>query len=83
MVEVLISKRAAKDLKPLSPVMKRRIRDAVIKLGDWPETLADVKKLQGRDGYRMRVGQYRLLFDLRSDGKLRIDRILPRGEAYD
>ncbi len=27
------------------------------------EERADVKKLQGQDGYRMRVGEYRVLFD--------------------
>jgi mRNA interferase RelE/StbE len=44
----------------------------------------NVKKLVGRPGYRLRVGDWRVIYDL--DDALRIlavERIAPRGGAYD
>jgi mRNA interferase RelE/StbE len=43
----------------------------------------NVKKLVGRPGYRLRVGDWRVIYDL--DNALRIlsiERIAPRGGAY-
>ena len=41
----------------------------------------DVKKLQGQDGYRLRVGDYRILFDY--TGKIiYIEKIGNRGQIY-
>lgn len=43
----------------------------------------DVKKLVGRDGYRLRVGDWRVIYSL-DQGKLMVIviAIKPRGEAY-
>jgi len=44
----------------------------------------NVKKLVGRPGFRLRVGEWRVIYDL--DDALRIlavERIAPRGGAYD
>ena len=84
MVKLLISKRAEKDTKAMNPIEVERVRDAVAKLADWPAAGGDIKKLQNREGYRLRVGQYRVLFHLENDeNTLVIDRIRPRGEAYE
>ena len=41
----------------------------------------DIKKLQGRGGYRLRVGDFRIIFD--SDGNvILIIRIDSRGQIY-
>ena len=41
----------------------------------------DVKKLKGQDGYRLRVGDFRIIFDY--DGNiLWIEKIDNRGEVY-
>ncbi|QNO17732.1 type II toxin-antitoxin system RelE family toxin [Caproicibacterium amylolyticum] len=41
----------------------------------------DIKKLQGRDGYRLRVGNFRVIFD--SNGQIvLIIRIDNRGQIY-
>ena len=41
----------------------------------------DVTKLQGRDGCRLRVGDWRVIFDM--DGHvLAVEYIGPRGDAY-
>jgi mRNA interferase RelE/StbE len=60
----------------------RRIRAKVHQYAQRPESLANrVKKLQGRDGYRLRVGNWRTLFT--QDGRvLTVIRIGPRGKVY-
>jgi mRNA interferase RelE/StbE len=42
----------------------------------------NIKRLQGRDGYRLRVGDYRVLFNLDGDVMDILD-IGPRGGIYD
>jgi mRNA interferase RelE/StbE len=42
---------------------------------------ADVKKLVGRDEYRMRVGDYRIIFLLESD-LISVLRVIHRKDAY-
>jgi mRNA interferase RelE/StbE len=39
-------------------------------------------KLQGRKGYRLRVGDWRVLYDL-DDGRLIVLDVKPRGGAYE
>ena len=61
--------------------IKKRIMNAVDKL---PE--GDVTKLKGRDGYRLTIGGFRVLFDIydeTSDIKI-IDVVAigPRGDVY-
>jgi mRNA interferase RelE/StbE len=38
-------------------------------------------KLQGREGYRLRVGDWRVLYEL-DNGQLRVLDVKPRGGAY-
>jgi mRNA-degrading endonuclease RelE of RelBE toxin-antitoxin system len=55
---------------------KQRIKAAIEKL-----PAGDVKKLTGfLYAYRLRVGGWRILFDMRED--IKITNILSRGEAY-
>jgi mRNA interferase RelE/StbE len=43
----------------------------------------DIKKLKGyRNHYRLRVGEYRVLFELEKPDKIIIYAILPRKQAY-
>ncbi len=43
----------------------------------------DVKKLQGREGYRLRVGEWRVLYDLDTELKvLSVEDVADRKEAY-
>lgn len=46
---------------------------AVETLADWPDC-RNVKALAGREGYRLRVGRYRVLFTVH-DGAVRIIRV--------
>lgn len=75
-MEIQYSKQAIKFLNKQDKPTKIRIVNAINNL---PE--GDVRKLQGQDGYRLRVGDYRILFDY--TGKIiYIDKIGNRGQIY-
>lgn len=70
------SKQALKFLKKQDKTTAQRIITAIERL---PQ--GDVKKLQEKDGYRLRVGDFRIIFD--KDGTvLYIIKIGNRGEIY-
>lgn len=70
------SKQAIKFLNKQDKLTRVRIVDAINQL---PK--GDVKKLQGEDGYRLRVGDYRVIFDRNGD-ILYINKIDSRGQVY-
>ena len=75
-MEPMYSKRAAKAISRINNPFKQNIKEAIEKLPS-----GDVVKLQGyKNAYRLRVGNYRILFDM--DDKIIITNILPRGAAY-
>ncbi len=55
--------RAVKELKRLPPDVRRRVVDRIGALVDDPRP-PQCRKLTGRDGYRLRVGAYRVLYDV-------------------
>lgn len=62
--------KAAKQLRKLDKQAQRPIRDAVTKLATMPNS-QNVKALTNHSsGYRLRVGNYRVLFDW--DGQIKI-----------
>lgn len=64
---VEISKRAEKQLKKLSPELQERIQVKIDDLATEPRPNG-VKKLKGREnGYRIRVGDYRIIYDIYDD----------------
>ena len=79
-MKVILEKKAAKYLESLDAVMKRRINDALKGLADDPPS-GDIVKLQGDDGYRRRVGDYRIVFDITETAVI-VYKIAPRGQAY-
>ncbi|MCD8089127.1 MAG: type II toxin-antitoxin system RelE/ParE family toxin [Clostridiales bacterium] len=52
------SKQALKFLQKQDKPTRQRLIEAIDNL-----PMGDVKKLQGRNGYRLRVGNYRIIFD--------------------
>lgn len=71
------SKKAVKYINSSDKTTKKRLKEAIEKI-----PLGDIKKLQGVDeGYRLRVGDLRVLFSMEDD-KIYIDNIIPRGQAY-
>ncbi|MGV3740332.1 MAG: type II toxin-antitoxin system RelE family toxin [Gammaproteobacteria bacterium] len=55
-----------------------------ILLGKNPEhSSLDIKKLQGEPYFRLRVGQWRIIFDKDNEVKIiSIEKIKPRGDVY-
>jgi len=75
-MKTIFSKRAVKALNKINNPFKQNIKEAIEKL-----PAGDVKKLQGyKNAYRLRVGDYRILYDISS--AIEITDILPRGAAY-
>lgn len=70
------SKQAIKFLKKQDASTRKRI---VTSINNLPA--GDVKKLQGTDRYRVRVGDFRIIFDKAGD-VLRIEKIENRGQVY-
>ena len=60
MYKIIYSKKAEKFLRKQDKPTQRRLIEAISKL----PLEGDIKKLQGADGYRLRVGNYRVLFDV-------------------
>ncbi len=66
MYSLLYSPTAAKQLEKLERIIQERILIALERLRIRPEG-CDIKKLVGMQGYRMRVGDYRIIFDIQQD----------------
>lgn len=75
-MEFHFSKQSEKFLKKQDSATRNRILDAIHRL-----PAGDVKKLQGLDGYRLRVGDFRVMFD-RNGNVVYISRIHNRGQVY-
>jgi mRNA interferase RelE/StbE len=79
--EIRYSDEALRTLRRLNKrdLVRRKIRE----LADNPDSLrANVKRLQGRSDSRLRVQDWRVIF--RVEGNvLWIDKVLPRGSAYE
>jgi len=84
MYQVSYKKQAIKALAKMPADARLRIALAVERLADDPDSDAlDVKPLQGRTGYRLRVGKYRVIYH-RDDAVLVIlvVDVGPRGDIY-
>ena len=57
------SKRAFKELAKINEPYYTSIKVAIISLTDNPRPQG-YRKLKGRDGYRIRVGDYRIIYDI-------------------
>ncbi|MBF0199516.1 MAG: type II toxin-antitoxin system RelE/ParE family toxin [Planctomycetes bacterium] len=57
------TRKAAKQLRKIPSNYQKRIVTAVSELVNFPNCKGDIKKLVNRDGYRLRLGNYRIIFD--------------------
>jgi len=64
--QITIKRTAAKALADLQADERQRITQALFALADNPRP-AGVKKLKGREGWRIRIGQYRVLYTIDDD----------------
>ena len=73
--------KAAKDLRRLQKQHATLVADALERLAD--DFSGDVKRLTNfSPEYRLRVGQYRVLFEIENAKEIVVYRIVHRREAY-
>lgn len=73
--------RAIKDLRRIQKQDATRIADALDRLEN--DLTGDVKRLTNfTPEYRLRVGQFRVLFEIENDKEIVVYRIVRRREAY-
>ena len=79
--EVLLAPSAQRDFKKLPPDTRDRIRAAMTVLAKGPRRGA--QKLAGEDSYRVRVGDYRIVYRVDDSAReVLVARIKHRREAY-
>jgi len=72
------TRRAKKEIEAFNEPLKSRIKEAIKNL---PE--GDVKRLSAtRKLYRLRVGDYRVIFEKITKEKIIVSGIAPRGQVY-
>lgn len=82
MHRILLTKKAEKELGALPPPIAKRMVSALDELAAFGAKSANTKKLQTPfPGYRKRVGDYRILFEVNEEIII-IYRITKRSEAY-
>ena len=78
---VELKPRAIKDLKHLQKQDALRIADALERLQS--DLTGDVKKLTNfTPEYRLRVGQFRVLFEIENETRIIVYRVVHRRKAY-
>ncbi|MBS1532011.1 MAG: type II toxin-antitoxin system RelE/ParE family toxin [Bacteroidetes bacterium] len=61
--QIIISKPAQKQLDKFSDNIAEQLIEVIYKLADDPRPFG-CKKLKGREGYRVRSGNYRIIYDI-------------------
>ena len=80
-MQIEIRKSAIKDLKQISEPYKTTIHNKILELKKFPN-LQNIKKLTNFEpAYRLRVGDYRVLFDVENE-LIIVGRVLHRKESY-
>ena len=80
-MNIKIRKSAIKDLKQLTNQQRQKIHKKILELKEFPQ-ISNVKKLtQYEPAYRLRIGNYRVLFDV-DDNTIIIGRVLQRKYSY-
>ena len=80
-MKINLRKSAIKDLKKIDRQDKEAIHAKILELVNFPN-VSNIKKLTNFEpAYRLRVGDYRILFDVSEDA-IEIGRVLHRKESY-
>ena len=80
-MQIEIRKSAIKDLKSINEPFKTTIHGKILELKNFPN-VSNIKKLTNFEpAYRLRVGDYRVLFDV-IDEIIVIGRVLHRQNSY-
>ena len=82
MYRLEISHIAHKQIEALPPRLAQKISEAIAGLANEPRPVG-AKKLMGVEGYRIRVGDYRILYVVNDASRLvTVYRVKHRREAY-
>ena len=79
--ELLYTKSALRDIKKLDRVAKKKLAKALERLRKNPRSLSKKLTLKKLGGYRYRVGNYRVVFDIKGK-KIIIHRVGHRKDIY-
>ncbi len=84
MYTLKLNKQADKFLRKLSQPLSQCIKTKLLELARDPySTQLDIVKLKNRDGYRLRVGEWRVIYDLQNEELvILVLKIAPCGGAY-
>ena len=83
MKQIAFSRDALKSLSRMPANTAKLIREKIDQYARNPRSLANnVLKLQDRPGFRLRVGDWRVIFD-ETATTMNVQAIRPRGGAYD
>lgn len=82
--EVVIQKQAKRKLLGLPNNLRHRIAEKIHWLGlDPDDKRLDIKKLVGSNYYRLRLGDWRIIYERDDQIKIiSVEAIKPRGDAY-
>ena len=80
-MKIVVRQTALKEIKKIGEPYKSQIKSKITELAGFPE-VSNIKKLKNHQpSYRLRVGQYRVLFDVIED-RIEIASIKHRKDAY-
>ena len=82
MYRLVISAAAHRQIRRLLPTLQARIDEAIARLTEDPRPPGSLK-LTGREGHRIRVGDYRVLYRIDDDQRqVLVFRVMARDEVY-
>lgn len=80
---LVFTRPSARALSRMPPATEGLIRAKLRQLAEEPEAMANnVKALKGQDGFRLRVGDWRVIFTREAD-RVIVHAVGPRGSIYD
>jgi mRNA interferase RelE/StbE len=84
MYKIVFTKQADKSLRKMSRNTANLIREKLIQIKQSPYAKhKNVTKLQNRPGYRLRVGDWRIIYEIQNDKLvILVLKIAPRGRIY-
>lgn len=82
MYRLEVSRTAHRQIRRLPMQTQERINSVIARLAENPRP-SGVKKLTAREGYRVRVGDYRILYKINDKAEtVIIYRVMSRGDVY-
>lgn len=84
MYRLITKRQAIRALQKMPRQNAQRIRQALDRLAENPDRRdVDIAPLEGRPGFRLRVGGFRIIFEKNEkDHSIDVLRIISRGQAY-